>query len=66
MTNTSQDERDDQLAKEWATQKAETDLLWVEGSVYPVAVICTVYKENRRGEKLLVEEKTLKLVETGS
>ena len=66
MTDTPQDERDDELAKQWITQRAETDLLWVADSAYPVAIICTVYKENRLGEKLLVEAKTLKLVETGS
>lgn len=47
----------------WLRGQAETELVFKLGSEYPVAVICTVYETNRLGEKRLVEQKTLKVVQ---
>lgn len=47
----------------WITQQAETELLFEDGSVYPQAVIATVYEENELGEKRLLEQKTFSLQE---
>ena len=49
----------------WELQPAETELVWKFGSPYPDAIICTLYETNAQGEKRLVEQKTLKLVEAG-
>ncbi len=47
-------------------EKAETNLVWKIGDVYPAACVCTVFESNQLGERRFIEQKTLSLLPEGS